>query len=491
MKVKSYTLNELKTIPVGEACLIVLGKGPVPFKRAQKALERRREELKKGEVVAIPGIEKDEVDLWVCRPPEETTTFALLGFAAKVLKAALQAPVKTFSLVILDVEKSEQLVDCLGAALAVRIFPMPVYGKRVEKVKSFDLMEVQIFASTLLAQPFRYGYATGEGTNLVRYLATLPPNQLDTKAYGAEIRKLAKRNHFKLKFYSNTQLKKIGAGAFTAVDRGNPHSNGGIYELSYTPKNSFNKKPLTLVGKGICFDTGGYDVKTAKNMVNQKGDMSGSAIALSALIAVSRLGWPIKMKAYLVLSENLISPTAYKADEVIQALNGMAIEVNNSDAEGRMVLADTLTLASRDKPEMIIDFATLTGAAIQAIGNSFSAGFSNREILHPTIIAAGKTSGERVWPFPLEPDVAKGMESSIADIVQSAGPPMGHIYAAHFLSQFVDKDIPWVHIDLAAASRSGGLAHVDSLFTGFGVRWTLEFIKLYFNKPVLDGQSPL
>lgn len=213
-------------------------------------------------------------------------------------------------------------------------------------------------------------------------------------------------------------------------------------------------------------------------MLTMKGDMMGSAVALANMLVAADLKLPLKMKAFLGVTENHISPKAYKADEVVTAMNGVSIEVINTDAEGRMVLADVLCLASRAKPELIMDYATLTGAATVALGQSFSAGFTNRENFHSKIVEAGKASGERVWTFPLEKDFGKALESQVADIIQCIkGRGPDHILAAYFLKEFVDKEIDWVHIDLAASDKDGGLAHVDTVFTGFGVRWSLEFLK--------------
>jgi leucyl aminopeptidase len=313
---------------------------------------------------------------------------------------------------------------------------------------------------------------------MARYLAALPPNILNTKTYGQRIRVLAKENGLGLKFYSKTELKKMGAGAFTAVDQGNPASEGGIFEVTYTPHLIRPKKRISLVGKGLCYDTGGYDIKIGGHMTSMKGDMQGSSVALASLIAAAKLKVPYQVKAYLAVTENHVSPLAYKADEVVTALNGMSIEVVNTDAEGRMVLADTLALASRDKPDYIMDFATLTGSAVRAIGTKFSAGFTNREPLHEVIKSAGTKSGERIWTFPLDSTYGKALESKIADTFQCVkGPGPDHIHAAYFLSRFVDQKVSWVHIDLSASENEGGIGHVDSLFTGFGVRWALQFMR--------------
>jgi leucyl aminopeptidase len=210
--------------------------------------------------------------------------------------------------------------------------------------------------------------------------------------------------------------------------------------------------------------------------------MQGSAVALATLIAAAQLKVPYRMKAFLAVTENHISPDAYKADEVVTALNGMTIEIVNTDAEGRMVLADTLTLASREKPDCLIDFATLTGTAVRAIGTQYSAGFTNREALHDLIKGSGTKSGERIWTFPTDSTFGKALESKIADTLQCVkGPGPDHIHAAYFLSRFVENNTPWIHIDLSASENENGIGHVDSLFTGFGVRWALQFMRDFMN----------
>jgi leucyl aminopeptidase len=449
---------------------------PTVKNRVENSILRLKNPLKPGSRFCVPGQTREEEDFWIALHPSPAETFHFLEFARDCLKQALHPKMKTVRIVISE-ENSDKVAEAFGAALSVRIFPMPVYGKREKEMEPWQLGKVEIIsAKGNVMNVFQYGYATGEGTNLARYLATLPPNILDTAGYGKRIREICKKNNLSFKFYSNRDLKKMGAGAFTAVDQGNPESQGGIYEIGYTPKKGKNKKTIHLVGKGMCFDTGGYDVKTGGNMLTMKGDMQGSAVALATLVTAARLGLPLQMKAFMAVTENHISPKAYKPDEVVTALNGLTIEVVNTDAEGRMVLADTLTLASRGKPDLIVDFATLTGSAIRSIGTRYSAGFTNREEFHESIREAGQQSGERIWTFPIDSSFAKPLESKIADTLQCVkGPGPDHIQAAYFLSRFVGQT-PWVHIDLSAAENEGGIGHVDSLFTGFGVRWALQFI---------------
>lgn len=449
--------------------------------RVAKAAERHLDSLSAGERFCVRAVDKNEDDAWIAVLPEKRETYLLLEFARDTLKDALSTNVKALTLYFADTDLEASLADAFGSALAARVFLMPVYGERAKKQKPFQLKEVTLAASAReVLTSFERGYALGDGTNLARELATLPPNVLDPAEYGRRVRALAKKYRLAVRFYSNRELKRLGAGAFTAVDQGNPDSKGGIYEVTYAPRDAKNKKSINLVGKGMCYDTGGYDVKTGGHMYTMKGDMQGSAIALATLVSAAELKLPLKLKAYLAVTENHLSPLAYKADEVVTALNGTSIEVVNTDAEGRMVLADTLTLASKEGPECVIDFATLTGAAVRALGTKIAAGFTNRKELHAPIIDAGEASGERVWTFPLDDTYFKPLKSHIADTLQctkSGG--ADHIFAACFLSKFLKDGTPWVHIDLTPAENEGGIGHVDSLFTGFGVRWAHEFLKRY------------
>lgn len=453
---------------------------PEPLRgRVQRILERQPEPLKAGQTLKVPGIDPRDPEILVGVAPADRAAFDLLGFARGCLKQALRVGDETLGLAVLDPELSELVHDCFGAAVAARVFALPAYGRKAKSAKPYKLREVRLYAESDAAlRRFEHGFATGDGSNVVRFLGMLPPNDLSSRTYGNYIRRYAREHGLKVKFYSRQELKRMGAGAFTAVDQADPNSGGGIYELTYAPKKARNSAPVALVGKGMCFDTGGYDVKINSGMITMKGDMQGSAVALATLVTASRLKLPLQLKAYLVVTENHISPAGFKADEVVVALNGMSIEVVNTDAEGRMILADGLALASRGKPEMIIDFATLTGSAVRAIGTGYAAGFSNRDTLHAPMRQAGEDSGERVWPFPIVKSYAKALDSQVADIKQCvrAGSP-DHIMAAYFLSQFVDSKIPWVHVDLAAAENEGGLAHVDTLFTGFGVRWAIRFLE--------------
>ena len=319
--------------------------------------------------------------------------------------------------------------------------------------------------------------ATAAGNNLARWLTALPPSTLDAAMYRRLLKQFALRLKLGFKFYGETQLKRLGAGAFLAVSRGNGTRDAGIAYLSYRPRGA--KAPaVSLVGKGICFDTGGTNLKAHKSMLDMHTDMEGSAVALGSLYALHALRSPLAVDCWLAITENRIGPLAYKPQDVVRAANGTTIQVIHTDAEGRMVLADALALAAAKRPGAIIDYATLTGACVYALTERYSGAFTNRPESRALIESAGSSSGERVWCFPMDVDYDTDLESSVADIMQCAADGKGdHILAARFLNRFVPNDIAWLHLDLAAGTRHGGLAHIATEITGFGVRYTLDLLR--------------
>ena len=324
--------------------------------------------------------------------------------------------------------------------------------------------------------------ATAAGNNLARWLTALPPNTLDARGYRRFLQELARRLRLSFKFYGESDLKRLGAGAFLAVSRGNATRDAGIARLTYRPRvtapGAAATPALSLVGKGICFDTGGTNLKPHKSMLDMHTDMEGSAVAVGSLYALHAMRSPLSVDCWLAITENRIGPLAYKPQDVVRACNGTTIQVIHTDAEGRMVLADALSLAAARKPRAIIDYATLTGACVYALTERYSGAFTNRPEARDLIESAGTTSGERVWCFPMDADFETDLESSVADVLQCATDGKGdHILAARFLSRFVPKEIPWLHLDLAAGSRHGGLAHITTEITGFGVRYTLDLVR--------------
>lgn len=407
------------------------------------------------------------------------------------------------------VDTGESVFDqqtCIRKAIKLLLVENPseihiaVYGTPHQK-KSFS--ELAVYAAWVngavlpvrkskpvrksLTKIFLYGYkdaenftlqrALAEGNLLARGLTILPANELTPKTYRQQIKKLAENEGWKYEEFDFNKLKEIGAGAFVAVAQGSDSEDAAIVHLQHYGKQNSPSKSIAIVGKGICFDTGGHNLKPPRYMQGMHEDMNGSAVALGILLAATRAEIPIKIDCWLAIAQNHISPRAYKQSDIISALSGLSIEVVHTDAEGRMVLADTLTLAVKLKPDLIIDFATLTGSMKTALGSRYSGIFSNREDLSQKAISAGKKSGERVCAFPMDADYEENLESNMADIKQcELDGEFDHILAACFLRRFVD-DIPWLHMDLSASSHKDGLGAVDSEITGFGVSWAIEFLK--------------
>jgi leucyl aminopeptidase len=345
---------------------------------------------------------------------------------------------------------------------------------RKKDSKKKPLREIALFGTTL-PDNGRRQLAIATGNILARSLTMLPPNELPPAQYRKQIATLAKENSWSHETFDLKKLRKLGAGAFVAVAQGSAEEDAAIVHLRYSPKNA--KKSIALVGKGICFDTGGHNLKPAKYMYGMHEDMNGSAVALGALLAASTLKLSVNIDCWLAIAQNHIGPNAYKQNDVVTALNGTTIEIIHTDAEGRMVLADTLTLASRAKPDLIIDYATLTGSMHVALGSRRSGIFANRPEWQARAIDAGDRSGERVTAFPLDSDYDVALDSKIADIKQCTDDGNAdHILAARFLSKFLD-DTPWIHMDLSASSHSGGLGAVASDVTGFGVAWTIALLE--------------
>ncbi|MDH3646227.1 MAG: leucyl aminopeptidase family protein [Gammaproteobacteria bacterium] len=391
----------------------------------------------------------------------------LLGHAMKSNPGTLGALITGF-----DDSDATASAEAVTVAALAAVSEMPSHKSKPSPAPR--LRALQLFGD---GKPqLRRLRAENEGNHLARWLTTLPPNDLDSASYKKRIAALAKQHGWEMSFLDRKRLARLKAGAFLAVAQGGD-SNAGIVHLRYRPPDASKKRPdVALVGKGICFDTGGVNLKPAQHMQNMHDDMQGSAVALGTLTALSRVNSKLNVDCWLAITENLIGPGAYKPMDVVTASNGTTIEIIHTDAEGRMALADTLALAAEKKPAVIIDYATLTGACVGAVTERYSGAFSNRQSLNPYLIKAGDQSGERVWPFPMDDDFDTALNSSIADIKQCTLDGIGdHILAARFLSRFAGSGA-WVHIDLSSGRHKGGLAHIPTDVTGFGVRFTMNLL---------------
>ncbi|MBI4006679.1 MAG: leucyl aminopeptidase family protein [Gammaproteobacteria bacterium] len=406
----------------------------------------------------------------------DISSFDLLTLARKLVSTHEDHDAKELGIAVhgFSAGHSERIAEAMIAAVLASAAEMPRFKS---KSKSQNKLQMIYLYGVKTAHEFKRTFAEAEGNALARGLSILPSNMLTPSDYLKRIRQLANENKWKLEFYDIKSLKKQKAGAFLAVTQGSPTEDAGIVRLQYTPSISKSKGKLALVGKGICYDTGGVNLKSANYMFGMHEDMQGSAVALGTLLALTQLKVNFPVECWMALAMNHIGPRAYKPNDVITASDGTTIEVVNTDAEGRMILADTLAMASKQKPKLIIDYATLTGACIYSLGKAYSGIFTNKDELIPKLVEAGRDSGERVWPFPMDEDYDKLIESDIADVKQcSRESGVDHILAARFLQRFVKNNTPWIHIDLASSNRKGGLAHIPTDTTGFGVRYSLNLL---------------
>jgi leucyl aminopeptidase len=406
----------------------------------------------------------------------DASAFERLSLAGRMLKETVARCPTSIGLASTGpASAARAALEALLAAACAHAFPLPSFRAPVRGQQ--HLKRVVLLDGAGLDT--RYATAAARGTNLARWLTAMPPNMLDADGYRRAITALAREHQLSMRWLDTRALRRLGANAFLAVAAGNDESGAGIAHLKYRPRRrgGGTRPDVTLVGKGILFDTGGINLKTHRSMLDMHTDMGGSAVALATLIALAELRAPLAADAWLAITENRIGPHAYRPQDVVRAVNGVTIQVIHTDAEGRMVLADTLALAGRTRPRLMIDFATLTGACVYSLTERMSGVFTNRAQLAGELMEAGRVSGERVWNFPFESDYDADLESKVADIVQCAVEGKGdHIHATRFLARFVPPDTPWAHVDLSSATRSGGLAHVATDVTGFGVRFALQLL---------------
>jgi len=413
---------------------------------------------------------------YACIKPD-IKSFELLTLARKLVAVHKKLNAGSIAVQVSGFGAAEQhrICEAVVAAAASASVDMPSFKSKPAKASALNQLEIY---GHVQKDGYRRTLAEAEGNALCRWLSVMPSNKLTPTDYLAHIKSLSRDNGWKLEFLDVKALQRKKAGAFLAVAQGSPVADAGIVHLRYTPTRKTSKQnALALVGKGICYDTGGTNLKPAKFMFGMHEDMQGSAVALGVLLTLTRLQVNFPVDCWLALAMNHIGPLAYKPNDVVTASDGTTIEIVHTDAEGRMVLADTLVMASKQKPSLLIDYATLTGACVYSVGTAYSGVFTNRPEAIATLIKAGVESGERVWPFPLDEDYDDGLKSEIADVKQCAMEGNAdHILAARFLQRFVKQDTPWVHIDLSSSRNKGGLAHIPTDTIGFGIRYTLNLL---------------
>ncbi len=313
--------------------------------------------------------------------------------------------------------------------------------------------------------------AVADGIFLARDLVNEPPNFLYPAEFARRAKAQLSKLGVKIDILGEAEMKKLGFGALLGVGQGSARESQLVVMQWRGGKKS--AKPVALVGKGVCFDSGGLSIKVGAGMQGMKGDMAGAAAVTGTMLALATRKAKVNAVGVIGLVENMPDGTAFRPDDVLTSLSGQTIEVLNTDAEGRLVLADALTYTQRRfQPKLVIDLATLTGAIVAALGSEHAGVFSNDDDVVRRIQSAGRYTGERVWQLPLDPFYDKMIRSKIADMKNIGGANSGSITAAQFLLRFIEKGTAWAHLDIAGVAWQDGEQKptIPSWGTGWGVR---------------------
>ena len=375
--------------------------------------------------------------------------------------------------------KYENLISHFLHGLKLKSYEFNVYkSKKNKKIISINVIGNK--NKFTIKNELRFK-AIEQGTFFARDLVSEPPNVLNPKEYTNRLLKLRKLG-IKITSYNEAQLKKLGMHSLLGVGRGSVNESF-LVTLEWNGNKKDKKAPLSFVEKGVCFDTGGISLKPAKFMEEMKYDMAGSAVVAGLIQTLAIRKAKVNAVGVVGLVENMPGGNAQRPGDIVKAYNGKTIEVLNTDAEGRLVLADALSFTeAKFKPRFMIDLATLTGAIIMALGEEYAGLFSNNDELSDKIFKVGEKVKEKVWRLPLHDNYDKLINSPIADIQNinySGG--AGSITAAQFLQRFVTNKTPWAHLDIAGMAFSKKAANLNpGGATGFGVRLLNQLIEEHY-----------
>jgi leucyl aminopeptidase len=367
-----------------------------------------------------------------------------------------------------------------GAALAARLamgarlrsYTFNTYRtkQRDEHEPTLEKIGVGTANPSAAERAFASFQAVAAGVFFARDLVNEPPNMLSPVEF-ADRTKILTKLGVRVRVLGEAEMKKLGMGALLGVGQGSERESQ-LVVMQWNGAKGREAAPVALVGKGVCFDSGGLSLKTGAGMMGMKGDMGGAAAVVGTMRALAQRKARVNVVGVVGLVENMPDGKAQRPDDVVKSMSGQTIEVLNTDAEGRLVLADALWYAqSQFKPKCVIDLATLTGAILVALGHDHAGLFSNDDALAERLTQAGREEGEPVWRLPLGDAYDKVLKSKIADMKNIGGPQAGSITAAQFLQRFIDKT-PWAHLDIAGVAWQDG-EHKElapSWATGWGVR---------------------
>lgn len=355
------------------------------------------------------------------------------------------------------------------------------FKKEKDKLKNLSIL---IYAryTDMIKTAINKNNCVTEGIFFTKDLQNEPPSSLRPFELADVIKKKLTSAGMQVTVFDEKEIKQRNMGGLLAVGQGS-NAKPRFIVIEYKPKQNISRlKKIALVGKGVTFDTGGYCIKPWQGMLEMKGDMSGAAVVAGTMLAVSKSNFPIEILGVIPAAENMINGEAMRPSDVVRTASGKTIEVGHTDAEGRMILADALDYASKRKPDEIIDFATLTGACVVALGLNAAGLFTKNDGIADELYKLGLITHDRVWRLPMWDEYHKENESKIADVNNDGGRWGGAITAAKFLENFVDKKIPWAHLDIAGPASANELTNYNKTYmTGFGVRLMYEYLSKKVN----------
>ncbi|PYM06835.1 MAG: leucyl aminopeptidase [Candidatus Rokuibacteriota bacterium] len=362
-----------------------------------------------------------------------------------------------------------------GAILGTYTFERYRKEKTDKVVEELRLVDPDARRAEALNEAIRIGQRFAEATSFARDLINAPANEVNPTYLAKTAAEIAREGKLKLRVYERAECEKMGMGAYLGVALGSDSPPKFIH-LTYHPPGRARRR-VAIIGKGITFDSGGLDLKPADGMLRMKNDMSGAAAVLAVMRTLPALKPPLEVHAIIAATENMVSGKAQRPGDIVRAMNGVTIEIGNTDAEGRLTLADALCYAvTRVKPDEMIDVATLTGACVVALGSLCAGLLTNDQPLADRVKAAADLVGERVWQLPMIDEYKEGLKSDVADINNVGPRGGGAINAGIFMKEFVG-DIPWVHLDIAGPAFSDkDLPLCPKGGTGFGVRTLLAYL---------------
>jgi len=469
---------------IGSATRAVLGSAAALLERVAR-IERFKGKLGSALDIAAPaGLKVDRLVVVGLGKPKDLKPFDSLKLGGaglgKVPSAAREVMmIAEYPTGAMDPEAVADLA--LGARL--RAYRFDRYKtKRKEEEEPPDAVTLTLGAADPAAarRSFVDRAAVADGVVLARNLVNEPPNVLFPDSFARRVLAL-RRSGVVVEVLEPRKLRRLGMGALLAVGQGSAHESRVVVMRWNGGRKG--DKPLAFIGKGVCFDTGGISIKPAQNMEDMKGDMAGAACVVGLMHALAARDAKVNAVGVIGLVENMPDGKAQRPGDIVTTMSGQTIEVINTDAEGRLVLADVLHYtANRFKPRLMIDLATLTGAIMVALGQEIAGLFTNDDKLAEQLAKAGEATGERVWRMPLGPEYDKLIDSKFADMKNTGGRHGGAITAAQLLQRFVGKT-PWAHLDIAGTAMGSPQTDINkSWSSGWGVRLLDRFVADYYER---------